>query len=140
MLICWQDGKNLQLGRRCEGPSQHSLRVNSIAVILVCRKKKPIASEIQILWLLWYITIESTMMDLQAKLIVGFVWCIITFEGTCYLYLFCPLLYEYVNPPSLRTSQSLSSSSRSSSPSSPYFASATTNQSIARLAIPHTTS
>jgi len=36
------------------------------------------------------------MMDLQAKFIVSFVWCIIAFETISYLYLYCPLLYRHV--------------------------------------------
>jgi hypothetical protein len=33
------------------------------------------------------------MMSIQAKLIVAFVWCIIAFEATSFLYLYAPLLF-----------------------------------------------
>lgn len=36
------------------------------------------------------------MMDLQAKLVVTFVWGIISYETICYLYLYVPLLYQNV--------------------------------------------
>lgn len=75
------------------------------------------------------------MMDLQAKLIVTFVWGIIAFETTSYLYLYSPLLYEYVCQQSLRTSLSSCSSSQSSSLLFRYFVSVITSPYIVSRAI-----
>ena len=49
-------------------------------------------------------------MELEAKIIVTFVWGIIIFEASSFLSLYAPLLYRHVSPSSLRTFQFSSSS------------------------------
>lgn len=53
-------------------------------------------------------------MDLQAKIIVTFVWGIIIFETAAYLSLYAPLLHSYAHPQLCRTQQSSTYSSHAS--------------------------